>query len=199
MNADQGIYVQDSWTLGRFTLNPGVRFEHFNSSIDARDLGAGTLRAGPAFRPSATTCRTGMTSRRGSASRGTSQGNGKTAVKFGIGQVRARLQHRLRRDLRSELLQRRRRLTWNDLNGTTSRRARAAASIVTAGCEIDFSTLAGELRRQADSELRPRTSSGRIRSRPTSACSARSMPGTSVTFSYFRRDYKDLIWTRQPR
>ena len=43
------------------------------------------------------------------------------------------------------------------------------------------------------------TSSGRIRSRRTPACSAKSMPGTSVTFSYFRRDYKNLIWSRQHR
>src|SRR3954469_2785540 len=41
MNADQGIYVQDSWTVGRFTINPGVRFEHFNSSIEERDVAPG--------------------------------------------------------------------------------------------------------------------------------------------------------------
>jgi len=34
MNADQGIYAQDSWTIGRFTVNPGVRFEHFTRGRD---------------------------------------------------------------------------------------------------------------------------------------------------------------------
>jgi len=33
--------VQDSWTLGRFTINPGVRFEHFNGSIGERGVPAG--------------------------------------------------------------------------------------------------------------------------------------------------------------
>jgi hypothetical protein len=36
-----GIYVQDSWTLGRVTLNPGLRFERFQMSIPAQSAGAG--------------------------------------------------------------------------------------------------------------------------------------------------------------
>jgi len=44
-----GIYVQDSWTVGRFTINPGVRFEHFNSSIEARDVAAGRFVPGRHF------------------------------------------------------------------------------------------------------------------------------------------------------
>jgi hypothetical protein len=34
MNADLGIYVQDSWTHKRLTINPGLRWEYFNSSIE---------------------------------------------------------------------------------------------------------------------------------------------------------------------
>src|SRR3954462_3778271 len=41
MNQDQGIYAQDSWTVGRFTINPGVRFEHFNGSIGETGVAAG--------------------------------------------------------------------------------------------------------------------------------------------------------------
>jgi outer membrane receptor for Fe3+-dicitrate len=36
-----GVYVQDSWTLGRLTINPGVRFERFQMSIPAQSAGAG--------------------------------------------------------------------------------------------------------------------------------------------------------------
>jgi len=35
MNADLGLYIQDSWTHKRLTLNPGLRWEYFNSSIEA--------------------------------------------------------------------------------------------------------------------------------------------------------------------
>jgi len=37
-----GIYVQDSWTLGRVTFNPGLRYERFTMSIPAQSAGAGT-------------------------------------------------------------------------------------------------------------------------------------------------------------
>jgi hypothetical protein len=35
MGADLGLYVQDSWTLKRLTVNPGLRYEYFNSSAQA--------------------------------------------------------------------------------------------------------------------------------------------------------------------
>ncbi len=37
-----GLYVQDSWRLGRVTLNPGLRYERFVMSIPAQGAPAGT-------------------------------------------------------------------------------------------------------------------------------------------------------------
>jgi hypothetical protein len=37
-----GLYAQDSWRLGRITLNPGVRYERFVMSIPAQSAPAGT-------------------------------------------------------------------------------------------------------------------------------------------------------------
>ena len=41
MNADFGIFLQDTWTTRRLTISPGVRFDHFNSSVPAQDVPAG--------------------------------------------------------------------------------------------------------------------------------------------------------------
>jgi hypothetical protein len=41
MKADLGLYLQDSWTLKRLTINPGIRFEYFNSAIQPRAVEAG--------------------------------------------------------------------------------------------------------------------------------------------------------------
>jgi hypothetical protein len=41
MKADLGIYLQDSWTLKRLTINPGIRWEYFNSAIQAKAAAAG--------------------------------------------------------------------------------------------------------------------------------------------------------------
>ena len=41
LNGDRGFYVQDSWKIKQLTINPGIRFEYFNSQIDARSIEPG--------------------------------------------------------------------------------------------------------------------------------------------------------------
>jgi hypothetical protein len=41
MGADLGFYLQDSWTLKRLTISPGLRWEYFNSSDQAKAVEAG--------------------------------------------------------------------------------------------------------------------------------------------------------------
>jgi len=41
LKADLGIYVQDSWTLGRMTVTPGLRYDYFNTTSPAQSSSAG--------------------------------------------------------------------------------------------------------------------------------------------------------------
>lgn len=41
LNTDLGLYAQDSWTLKRLTLNPGIRLDYLNESIGAQSSPAG--------------------------------------------------------------------------------------------------------------------------------------------------------------
>ena len=41
MNCDCGLYAQDSWTVDRFTLNLGVRYDWFNNSLAGGNRPAG--------------------------------------------------------------------------------------------------------------------------------------------------------------
>ena len=43
LKADLGLFVQDQWTLKRATLNLGIRYDYFNSSVPAQSLPAGTF------------------------------------------------------------------------------------------------------------------------------------------------------------
>jgi len=192
MNADQGIYVQDSWTLGRFTLNPGVRFEHFNSSIEARDLGAGTFVPGRHFDRRADVPNWNDVAPRFGFSWDV-QGNGKTAVKFGTGKyVRAYstgFAEAYDPNFYSAAT-----LTWNDLNRDDVAQGLRGCVYLTAGCEIDFSTL------PANFGVKPTQNFVEDIGRPyqieTNVSVQREIiPGASLTFSYFRRDYKNLIWS----
>jgi hypothetical protein len=42
LDADHGVFVQDSWTLNRLTVNAGVRFDYFKSSVPAQTAAGGT-------------------------------------------------------------------------------------------------------------------------------------------------------------
>src|SRR4030095_13372799 len=41
VNADLGLFVQETWTTRRLTLNPGLRYDYFNSSIPDQTAPAG--------------------------------------------------------------------------------------------------------------------------------------------------------------
>ncbi len=43
LNADLGVYVQDTWTVKRFTFNLGARYDHFNVSIAEQTAPAGNF------------------------------------------------------------------------------------------------------------------------------------------------------------
>src|SRR5712691_7738104 len=49
LKADLGLYLQDSWTLKRLTISPGLRWEYFNSAIQARAVEAGRFVPGRSF------------------------------------------------------------------------------------------------------------------------------------------------------
>ena len=194
MNADQGIYVQDSWTLGRFTLNPGVRFEHFNSSIEARDARRrdASCRAGISTGARDVPNWNDVAPRFGFA--WDVQGDGKTAVKFGIGKYVRAYSTGFAEAYDPNFYSSR----DPDLERPEPGRRRAgdcaAASTCTAGCEIDFSTL------PATFGVKPTQDFAEDIGRPyqieTNVSVQREIiPGASVTFSYFRRDYKNLIWS----
>jgi hypothetical protein len=50
VNYDLGIYAQDSWTIKRLTLNPGIRVDNFDSMIQATAMPAGRF-AGDRYFP----------------------------------------------------------------------------------------------------------------------------------------------------
>jgi len=201
MNADQGIFVQDSWTLGRFTINPGVRFEHFNSSTPDRSVAPGRFVPARTFPTVENLPNWNDVSPRFGAAWDV-QGNGKTAVKFGIGKY-VRAYSSGYAEAYDPNFYSSATLTWTDLNGDDTAQGtlgylpngtRVPCVYRTAGCEIDFSTLASSF------GVKPSQNPAPGLERPfqieTNVSVQRELiPGSSVTVSYFRRDYKKNVWS----
>jgi len=201
MNADQGIYAQDQWTVGRFTINPGVRFEHFNSSI------VGLSAVGGRFVPSRTFQDVENTPNWNDISPRLGfawdvAGDGKTAVKAGWGSYMRAYSSGFA-DTYDPNFYTSATLTWQDLNNDNIAQGgisylpngtRVPCVYRTAGCEIDFSNLAATfgtkpLQNFAPDIKRPKQNEMNV------SLQREVMPGTSVTFSFVRRDYKNMIWS----
>jgi len=80
---NSAVYVQDSWRLGRVTLNPGVRYERFVMSIPAQSAPAGTWIGARDFAAQDSVVNWNTVSPRLGASWDMT-GDGRTALKGGV-------------------------------------------------------------------------------------------------------------------
>jgi hypothetical protein len=84
VDADLGVYLQDTWTTNRLTLSPGLRFDYFTSSIPAQSVQAGRFVPARNFAPIPNVADWKDISPRLGVSFDLS-GDGKTAIKGNIG------------------------------------------------------------------------------------------------------------------
>ncbi len=202
MNADQGIYVQDSWSIGRFTINPGVRFEHFNSSIGGRSVGAGRFVPERTFAEVEDVPNWNTVSPRFGIAWDV-QGDGKTAVKAGFGKY-VRAYSSGFADAYDPNFFTSATLSWADLNGDNIAQgglsynadgSRQTPCVYrTAGCEIDFSNLSSTFGTKPQQTFDPDIKRP-FQYQMNASVQREVIPGTSVTFSFKRRDYRNLIWS----
>ena len=201
LNADLGVFVQDAWTVGRFTINPGVRFEYFNSSTSARQVGAGRFVPARQFAERSDVPNWKDVSPRFGLAWDV-LGNGKTAVKIGFGKY-MRAYSTGFAEAYDPNFYTAATLAWTDLNGDDIAQGgityapdgtRQPCVYRSTGCEIDFSTLAStfgvrQSQNPAPGIRRP------YQYEMNASLQREVIPGTSVTLSFVRRDYQKIVWS----
>jgi hypothetical protein len=194
INRDLGAYVQDQWTIRKWTLNLGTRFDNFYASIPPQSAGAGTwvgARDFPAF-PGPTW--NNLVGRFGVAY--DLFGNGKTAIKANASQFVAGEGTRLT-SLRNPMASQ----TWapngeyrtfNDidrsgfiidpLTGRIQREEVGPSPNRNFGSAADTTTLDPHLKREAHWEY-------------SASLQHQLITGLSVTAGFYRRDYYNLQYS----
>jgi len=181
LNADFGFFAQDTWTMRRLTLNPGVRFDYFNSEVPAMSAPAGRFVPERTFEAIKDTPNWKNVSPRFGAAYDLF-GNGKTAIKGNIGLYLQSEGTGFANTYNPQIFSTDTR-TWNDLN----RDDIAQENELGPTSNLTF----GVRRNQnADPDIaRPYQLLGDI------GIQHELRPGLAVAIGYNRRSYEELVWT----
>lgn len=139
MNYDLGLYVQDTWTFNRVTLNGGIRIEKLKAENSALTSPAGRFvpeRSFPAT-PNLPDW-TDIAPRFGVAY--DLFGTGKTALKFSVNRYNDARTTGIAAQYNPLALSTAR-LTWRDMNGDDVAQGPLGCAYLTPGCEINFAQL----------------------------------------------------------
>ena len=138
LDADLGIFGQDSWTMNRLTLNYGARWEYFSSSIPEEVSGNGRFSKARSFGP------IDMPTWKSIAPRGGAVydlfGNQKTAVKFSAGKYMQAGTTGFSNSY-NPLALTTASVGWTDLNNDGVPQGEMGCTYLTAGCELNLAQL----------------------------------------------------------
>jgi len=180
---DLGLYLQDSWTFSRLTLNPGVRVELFNTYIPKEVSPAGRFVPMREYGPIENLPNWKDVAPRIGGVYDVS-GDGKTALKAHAGKYMRAFSTVGFAQVYNPLRQETDRRTWTDLNSDDIAQNNEIGPVVTP-----FNTT-GVLNRVADPNIK----------RPyqweySLGIQREILTGVSLSFNWVYRDFSQLFWT----
>jgi carboxypeptidase family protein len=180
---DLGLYVQDSFTYRNLTLNPGIRFEAFNTEVPEQGSPAGRFVPARHFDKIEN-----LPNWRDVAPRFGAVydlfNNGKTALKFHVGKYMRAYSTVGFAAVYNPMVIASDRRSWRDLNGDD------IAQNDEIGAVVNPFNISGESNRTADPDIR----------RPyqwefNAGVQRELVPGVSVSANWVRRDFRRIFWT----
>ena len=190
LDANFGLYAQDTWTLDRLTVNYGLRFDLNKQTIQGQDAQIGRFANSPAYDPFQAVPTWKDLSPRLSVVYDLS-GNGKTAVRAGFNKF-VTAQTTGFSQLYNPTALTSTTLPWNDVNGDDiAQGERGCTGFPTIGCEINFANLPTNFGVRSLST--PDANLARPYSLPLNVgISHELLAGLSVAAEYYRISFKNI-------
>jgi hypothetical protein len=190
MDANVGIYVQDSWRLDKLTINYGVRYDYLKQTIVGQDAQIGRFANSPAYDD--ITLPTWSTFSPRTSAVYDIFGNGKTAVRFGFNKFVTAASTGFAQLYSPTALNDSVTLPWRDINNDDIAQGERGCVYLSAECEIDFTNLSPVFGIRSltnfDPDLeRPYQLSYNL------GVSHEVLPGVSMSFEWYRNDFKNMI------
>ena len=183
INRDLGIYAQDSWTFKRLTLNPGIRFELFNTSVPEQGSPAGRFVPARHFDEIKDLPNWSDVAPRFGAVYDVFD-DGKTAVKFHVGKYMRAYSTVGFAAIYNPMVIASDRRTWSDTNGDDIAQNSEIGPVVTPF------NISGISNRVADPDIQ----------RPyqweyNAGIQRELRPGVSVSANWVHRNFQKIFWT----
>ena len=188
LKADIGIFVQDSWSLNRLTLNGGLRWEYLAHEVAEQASGNGRFVDARKFDAIAMPTWKDFAPRFGVVY--DVFGTGKTAIKAGFNRYNESRTTQFATKY-NPLALTSANLTWNDLNGDDIAQGERGCTFGTAGCEINFGQLPSNFGVRSLATVDPdfqRTYNLEY----TAGVQHELFPRVSVAATFYRRQFYDL-------
>jgi hypothetical protein len=189
LDANLGLYAQDSWRVNRFTFNMGLRYDFVRQRVLGEPAQTGRFENSVAYNDIYLPNWTSVSPRLAVVY--DVFGNGKTAVRVGFNRYETAVTTGFAQIYNPTALTTQN-LAWTDLNGDDIAQGERGCVYRTPGCEIDFSTLPSNFGVRAlsvfDANLhRP------YQLAYNAGVTHEIARGTSVSAEWFHSDFRNLI------
>ena len=189
LDANFGVYAQDTWSMNKLTLNYGLRFDLNKQTIKGQDAMIGRFANVPAYEDISFPTWKDFSPRVSAVY--DIAGNGKTAVragfnKFVTAQTTGFAQLYNPTALTTQVL------PWTDVNGDDMAQGERGCAYLSAGCEINFANLPSSFGIRSLAQFDPDIKRPVLDGRSTSASRVKLFAGFSVAAEYYRIGFKNL-------
>ena len=188
LDADVGIFAQDSWTLKRLTVNAGLRWEYLNSEVSAQESGDGRFVGERKFDAIPMPTWKDFAPRFGVVY--DLFGNAKTALKFGLNRYNESRTTQFA-TIYNPLALTTASLSWTDLNGDDIAQGAIGCVYLTPGCEINFAQMPANFGSRALNTVDPDFQRA-YNVETTAGIQHELLPRVSVSSNWYRRTFHDL-------